>query len=317
MDDPTKYPLLLASVFDMQSLIVAIPDVNTLLTLEPEELGAKILFLLRKRRPDPSGFHLGNLILELWPQNYLPNNASQYPRDRVAEVNQAVSEAWAWLTAQGLLIPAPGAGDWRLISRRAARIATEAEFADYKIARLLPKEILHLRIADRVWGAFMRGEYDGAVFQAMKAVEVAVREASGLGEELVGVKLIRAAFKPEDGPLTDMQAEGGEKQARMELFASAMGSYKNPQSHRDVNPDDPLEALEIIYFANHLLRIVDARAWPQSHLSCSSLMRRHRSASSASSPRTSATKIPAAPITKPPAGFRIGARAGKCGSWPT
>jgi uncharacterized protein (TIGR02391 family) len=247
----------------MQSLIVAIPDINTLLALEPEKLGAKILFLLRKRRPDPGGFFLGNLIVELWPPNYLPKSVSQYPREKVAEVNQAISEAWAWLEAQGLLIPAPdtnGASGWRLLSRRARKIETEAEFADYKIARLLPKEILHPRMADRVWGAFMRGEYDGAVFQAMKAVEVAVREVSGLGNDLFGVKLMRPAFQPDTGPLTDLKAEGGERVGRMELFAGAIGSYKNPQSHRDVNLDDPLEALEIIYFANHLLRIVDARA---------------------------------------------------------
>jgi Protein of unknown function (Hypoth_ymh) len=47
------------------------------------------------------------------------------------------------------------------------------------MARLRPKEILHPNVADRVWGSFMRGEYDGAVFQAMKAVEVAVRDAAG------------------------------------------------------------------------------------------------------------------------------------------
>jgi uncharacterized protein (TIGR02391 family) len=160
-------------------------------------------------------------------------------------------------------IPTPdtnGASGWRLLSRRARKIETEAEFADYKIARLLPKEILHPRMADRVWGAFVRGEYDGAVFQAMKAVEVAVREASGLGNDLFGVKLMGPAFHPDTGVLTDPKAEGGERVGRMELFAGAIGSYKNPQSHRNVNLDDPLEALEIIYFANHLLRIVDARA---------------------------------------------------------
>jgi hypothetical protein len=65
-----------------------------------------------------------------------------------------------------------------------------AQFAEFRIARLLPKEILHNKIADRVWGDFMRGEYDSAAFQAMKGVEVAVRTAAGLGNDLVGTKLI-------------------------------------------------------------------------------------------------------------------------------
>ena len=99
-----------------------------------------------------------------------------------------------------------------------------------------------------------------AAFEAMKAVEVAVREAAGYGPEKIGVNLMQDAFSQGKGPLTDTAAPSAEQVSRMNLFCGAIGSYKNPQSHRDVNLDDPVEALEIILLANHLLRIVDTRA---------------------------------------------------------
>ena len=236
----------------LQSLISAIPDVELLLALEPEELGLRLLLILRQEPGQQGKFVLHNNIHAL---------VSGYPGERLDSARLAVSEAWAWLESQALLIPAydqTNSSGWRVLTRRAQAISGMDDFVAARVGALLPKEFLHSAIPAQVWPNFVKGDYDTAAFQAMRQVEIALRSASGLTEES-GVKLARRAFHPENGSLTDTHAEGGERHAISDLFAGALGYLKNPHSHRVVGFDLPADAAAVVLLASYLLRLLDSR----------------------------------------------------------
>lgn len=115
---------------------------------------------------------------------------------------------------------------------------------------------LHPKLRDRVRPQFLMGEYELAAFAAMRAVEVRVRERCGYSDSEIGVNLMRHAFGP-SGPLYEEELDSGELRARQELFTGAIGTIKNPTSHREVRYDDPTEASEVVLFADLLMRILD------------------------------------------------------------
>jgi uncharacterized protein (TIGR02391 family) len=246
------------------SISKLVPDAVDLINLELEELGGVLLVHLNSYDANNS-----NLIVQLGRvsrQNFF-NDLERQPLygSRNDEVVRALLEAWNWLQGESFLVETGLAGLY-MISRRGSRLKSREEFESYQKAKLLPKGQLHPLIAARVYPPFLRGEYDTAIFQAFREVEVAVRQAGQFAADQVGEKLMRAAFAVPNvrnnaaaGPLTDTQLPTAEQEAMAHLFAGAFGFYRNSTVHRHV-PTHPQETAEVIMFASQLLRIVDRLA---------------------------------------------------------
>lgn len=169
----------------------------------------------------------------------------------------ALSEGLAWLEAKVLVAPntTHDNRDWLMVTRRGVQAFVEGA-AHIRAAERLDVD-LHPLLERKVRRQFLVGEYELAAFAAMKEVEVRVRDLAGAPDSLLGVKLVRQAFGPGGGVLTDPDLDPGEQVATMELFAGAIGLFKNPPSHRQVDYDDPTEAAEVVLLADLLMRLLD------------------------------------------------------------
>jgi uncharacterized protein (TIGR02391 family) len=170
---------------------------------------------------------------------------------------EVLIEAWAWLQARALIAPDPYSSQEKIIVTRAGRQSACQSCLQAIVAAERLGLDLHPTLAGKIRPIFLMGDYETSSFKAMKEVEVRVRKLSNLPDGVVGVPLMRKAFDVEKGPLTNPLHENGEKQARSDLFAGAIGSFKNPASHRQVSYDDPTEASEVIMIADLLMRILD------------------------------------------------------------
>ena len=165
-----------------------------------------------------------------------------------------------------MIAPSPGnsAGSSGVVfvTRRGKQITSDAAAADYRKASVLPWQLIHSAVARAARASFIRGDYQTAVFQAFEEVEVAVRSAGHFADTDIGTDVMREAFDAQKGPLRDATLPKSERESLAHLAAGAIGSYKNSHSHRTVTLSDPTYAVEMIFLASHLLRIIDARKPP-------------------------------------------------------
>ena len=237
----------------MPTLSTLIPDADAILALQPEELAGLGLELITSVTPEDG---IGS---PLHPTSFThPQTLGTFPSDKRKEVEYAMAEGWNWLLREGLIAPVPGeTSGWHFVTRRGKQLRDRAGVVAYANSVLLPRGMLHPATVQCCWSAFMRGEYDTAVFQAFRELEVAIRAAGAFSTDDFGVPLAQKAFG-DKGPLTDRSAPSGERVALLNMMAGALGSYKNPHSHRKVQLS-AIDASEMIVMASHLMKIVDTR----------------------------------------------------------
>ena len=227
------------------------PNAQDLLALEVEELAGLLLSAIQKTNATKFSRYQFMISIRSSPTPF--DGSPPQPLER------ALSEAWGWLEHANLIVQDANEQHWQFLSRKGQEITTPEAFNAFRGATAFPRDILHPAIDREAWPSFMRGKFDTAVFEAFREVEIAVREAAGYARHEHGVPMIRRAFHKESGPLTDMTVDDGEREATSNLFAGAIGSYKNPGSHRRVGRDDVAEAGELLVLASHLLRAVEVR----------------------------------------------------------
>lgn len=231
-------------------LHVLLPDPEVVLSLEPEELAGVLLEYLHLLPPQAR--------LSLFDFSSTTAVVDGYPWEHREAILRAFVDAWRWLERDGLLVPKRGPNDKVVvISERGATLRTAADVAKYRQI-LLSVDQLHPDLEVAV-GMYLQGEYEIAIVQAFKEVEIAVRRAVGQNSPGVGVPLMRYAFDRDIGPLTDRSRAPSEQESVALLFAGAIGLFKEPHGHRDIKMSDPVEAVEMLIVASHLLRIVSAR----------------------------------------------------------
>jgi uncharacterized protein (TIGR02391 family) len=220
----------------------------------PEELGAEIVLHLQTRRPNEF----------FSPTNFPLDLARSYQTEHpTREFSSAVHEAIGWARRELLLVQHPDStGDSLALSRRGLTFTRE-DIDRLRLERILPDLLLHNRIRRVCIDIFNTDLHQAAVFEAFRILEVAIREAAGYGPHEHGIEMIDNAFhEKKHGPLVDDMASQSEQRAMRFLMAGAIGVFRNPRGHRDVEVDDPKEAAELLIVASHLLRMVEKRKKP-------------------------------------------------------
>jgi uncharacterized protein (TIGR02391 family) len=238
----------------LDELVALYPNPQIFLDLTPTQRDAALLSCVAKRANNPditaARFVYEDEITGIYA---IGVNASYQQR---VIVDAALMESWQRLQSHGLIMQAPGQVPRNMtITERGREVASASDISEIAARQLLRRDSLHALLRTSVYDNFAGGHYDTAVRDAFVLIEDTVKKDSGISRE-IGVNLMRAAFNPNSGPLTKMTLPMAERERMVELFAGAIGTFKNPHSHRVVGNYDPAPVMEELMLASRLLRFL-------------------------------------------------------------
>lgn len=124
--------------------------------------------------------------------------------------------------------------------------------------------LIHPKLQKLIKPLYFNSQFNEAVRTAFIELNDIIKQDYKLvsGVELDGDKLMRKVFSVNNPifVLTDLSNQNGldTQQGYMELYAGSMKGIRNPKAHKNMEID-PIEALEKIILASHLLKVFDTR----------------------------------------------------------
>jgi uncharacterized protein (TIGR02391 family) len=194
------------------------------------------------------------------PTLLLEADGYAYNAQARSDLGRVIARAWKALENAGFIEEPDsynGKNGFRVPSAEGRQAQKATDYIGVRMRTKFTREMFHPSLPDAAWNAFSVGDYDTAVFEAFKSLEVAVRTKGGFSNTDFGAALMKKAFDPNSGPLRDQAATRNRRLARCELFTGSFGEIRNPKGHNDPTITDTLVAVEELMTAGMLRRIVD------------------------------------------------------------
>ena len=121
---------------------------------------------------------------------------------------------------------------------------------------LMPQSYVHPILIKKCFSLLESGEFDSAVMQAFKAIEVVTREKIGAPNDMFGERLLKKAFNADDGKLTNMSLPKSERCAFLSYITGAFSFYRNSSAHRDLDLDF-VSTFDRIAVASDLIKAIE------------------------------------------------------------